>query len=353
MGILHSYLFRSVFSMTCLVLLVLIALGAFIEFLSQIEQIGTGGYDLFIAAQYVLLKLPRLAFGILPVSILIGALIGLGVLASNSELIVFRAAGVSLWRMANSLAITGLTIAIIGGAIGELIAPKLDLYARQIRAEAMHGGNADLNGSNAWIRDGNTFFNIQPIVDDLDRGGVYSFEIDFPNAISSMGRADSIQADGDDWTLVGMIESTFVGDKILNEGDVNVEQFRKLGDLLSISIVRESNMTAIELYRYIQYLESNDLNSGKYIIAFWSRMANLVGIVVMCILALPFLFGNLRSSGAGARTMVGILIGLGYFLMNRTLADSAAVFNLYPLFVAWMPTILLTAVTFLLLARLR
>jgi lipopolysaccharide export system permease protein len=353
MRIINNYLFGAVVSMTGLVLLVLIALGGFVEFLSQLEEIGTGDYDLITAIQYVLLKLPRLAFDLLPVSMLLGSLLGLGALASNSELIVLRAAGVSLWRMAASVALTGLAIAVIGGMIGELIAPKLDLYARQLRTEAKRSGQIDIAGARAWIRDGDTIFNVQPAIDGMDKGGVYSFEVNFPAEIISMGKADSIEADGDEWALLGLTETNFGANSVDLNQDPDPQRYSKLGDLLSISVVRESSMTAIELYRYVSYLSANGLAADKYEIAFWVRMAKIVGIAVMCVLALPFVFGNLRSSGAGSRMMIGTLIGLGYFLLNRTSVDSGAVFSLAPLVAAWAPTVLLAVITMLMLARVR
>ena len=204
MRIVNNYLFSSILSMTGIVLLVLLALGGFIEFLSQMDEIGQGDYDMVAALQYVLLKLPRLGFGLLPVSMLLGALLGLGALASNSELIILRAAGVSLWRMAASVITTGIAIALVGGIIGELIAPKLDLYARQFRAEAKGGDKMDIAGARAWIRDGNTIFNVQPAIDGIDQGGVYSFELEFPNGLAAMGRADAIEAEDEEWALRGL-----------------------------------------------------------------------------------------------------------------------------------------------------
>jgi lipopolysaccharide export system permease protein len=351
--IVNNYLFSSILSMTGIVLLVLLALGGFIEFLSQMDEIGQGDYDMVAALQYVLLKLPRLGFGLLPVSMLLGALLGLGALASNSELIILRAAGVSLWRMAASVITTGIAIALVGGIIGELIAPKLDLYARQFRAEAKGGDKMDIAGARAWIRDGNTIFNVQPAIDGIDQGGVYSFELEFPNGLAAMGRADAIEAEDEEWALRGLAETRFEPDRVTRSEDVDPQRYDKLGELLSISVVRDASMTGIELYRYVRYLQSNGLDAERYAIAFWSRMATVAGIALMCVLALPFVFGNLRQSGAGTRMMIGAIIGLGYFLLNRTMADSAAVFDLPPLMVAFVPTLLLAGVTALLLARVR
>ena len=97
---------------------------------------------------------------------------------------------------------------------------------------------------------------------------------------------------------------------------VNTEQAAKLSDLLAITAVRESSLTGAELWSYIKYLQSNGLESDRYEIAFWNRIATVAGIAVMCMLALPFVLGPLRSTGAGARMLIGTFIGIGYFLLS-------------------------------------
>jgi lipopolysaccharide export system permease protein len=73
----------------------------------------------------------------------------------------------------------------------------------------------------------------------------------------------------------------------------------------------------------------------------------------MCVLALPFVFGRMRSSGAGAKMVVGLLVGLVYFLTSRGLADGGQVYELDPLLIAWLPTVALMAATGVAILRSR
>jgi len=351
--VLNRYLFNAIIGTTALVILVLLSLGAFIEFVGQLDDLGEGNYDLWKAIQYVALKLPHHAMGLLPVSVLLGSLLGLGSLAAGSELIVMRAAGISPMRMARSVAVTGVIIAVVGGGIAEFVAPQMDLYARQLRAVAK-SGEADITGSSAWLRDGNLIFNVRPSIDGTDYGGVYIFRVDKGVFLSGIGRGDSVQSDADDeWALSNYKESEFVAGGVTIRTEVAQERVAKLTDLLSITAVRASSLTGQELWAYIKYLKANGLDADTYEIALWTRLATMVGVAVMCVLALPFVFGSLRSTGAGARMIIGILIGLGYFLLNRTFEDSSAVFDLNPVLVAWIPTALLIIGTVVGLRRLR
>jgi len=351
MRIINGYLFRAVAGSTGLVLLVLVSIGVFMQFVSQLDDLGQGDYTMWSAVQYVLLKAPRLAHDMVPVSVLLGSLLGLGALASGSELIILQAAGVSVRRIAGSVALTGMAIAAVSGAIGEFIAPELDLYARQMRA-MQKSGQADITGSSAWLREGDKIFNVRPSVDGIDNAGVYVFRMGSGPALTGIGRADSFEADDDTWVFRNYRESVLDNTGVRIADEIDAAQVNKLNDLLSITAVKDSSLTAPELYGYIRYLKTNGLDADRYEIVFWGRIATVAGIAVMCVLAVPFVFGSLRDTGAGARMIVGVLIGVGYFLLSRTMADSGAVFDLSPFLVAWLPTALLAVGTAFALNRM-
>ena len=73
----------------------------------------------------------------------------------------------------------------------------------------------------------------------------------------------------------------------------------------------------------------------------------------MPVLALAFVFGSLRSAGAGSRLMIGVMIGLSYFLASETLASSGQVFDLNPILVTFIPTLVLFLITVIALSRVR
>src|ERR1700686_3681823 len=90
---------------------VLLTLGALFVFISQQNDIGVGSYSAGDAFLFTLLNLPQQAFELLPIGAMIGALMGLGHLASGSELVVTRASAVSVWRMAWPVGLAGATLA--------------------------------------------------------------------------------------------------------------------------------------------------------------------------------------------------------------------------------------------------
>jgi len=355
MRVIRGYLFRSIIGTILLVLSVLMGLAAFIEFVTQLDDIGVGTYGVVQAFIYTLLKMPNYASQMLPMAVLLGALLGLGGLANHGELIILRAAGVSLNRLAVSVLWTGLVLSLFAFLLGSFVGPPLDNYARQFRAQAKHAGEGVSTGRSAWIRDGNSFLNVSRLTDDYRLGGVYIYRLNDDFTLASIGHADSAGVDdANQWVLSNLSESIFNAAGVKTSSSRRTTQQNNLSsDLVALTVVRPDSLASTELVRYISYLRSNDLDAQRYEVALWSRIAAAAAVAPMCVLALPFVFGRMRSSGAGARMVIGLLVGLAYFLTSRGLADGGQVYDLDPLFIAWLPTIALTVATMIALIRTR
>src|SRR5580704_19574102 len=112
MSVLDRYIVRAILGAVLLVMLVLLALGALFVFIDQQDDVGVGHYTALGALWYSLLNLPQLAYELLPITALIGSLLGLGSLARGSELTVIRAAGVSIARLAGTALLAGLILVL-------------------------------------------------------------------------------------------------------------------------------------------------------------------------------------------------------------------------------------------------
>lgn len=355
MRIIRRHLLRAIVTTTLLVLGVLLSLGAFIQFMSQLDDLGVGGYGVPQAMAWVMLKMPNVIFQMLPIAVLLGALLGLGTLASRSEFVVLQAAGVSPRDMARAVLVTGLLLALVAALLGEYVAPPLERYARQFRAMAKYGQVGLDAGESAWIRDRSLLLNVLAPTDDRPGGSVYVFRLNDNGSIAAIGRADSVSVEaGDRWMLENFSESRFGEDAVTTLHMAKSPALEGVNpDLLGLTVVRQETLSGVALYRYFKYLKRNGLDARHYELAFWSRIGTAVAVALMCVLAVPFVTGPLRSTGAGARLLLGLGIGLVWFLVSRTLADSGEIWNLNLTLMALLPTAFLAVVTAGIIARAR
>lgn len=356
MRLLRQYIAVSVLKGVGIVLAALLAIGSVAGFVAQLGSVGTGDYGLSGALLYVALRIPRLIFEMLPAAALIGGLLSLGQLAVHRELVVMRASGVSNIRLLGAVGTAGVALMLVMVLLGESLAPSLGAYAREMRTQALHQDVDMADGSGAWLREGNLIVGLRRQGRDVDmRGGILLFEFDGDGRLLQLARADSAHMDTNDgWLLTNFAETTFSGGVI--DADMQPEARRDYDlnpELVGLSEVRHDLLDTPRLKRYIDYLLANDLNADRYLIAYWSRIADVVAVPVMTILALPFVFGSLRSAGAGARLLVGLVVGLGYYVTGQLLVNTGEVFAMDPRIVAWAPTTLLVAITALACARMR
>jgi lipopolysaccharide export system permease protein len=353
-GILSQYLMRTILTSTALVLVVLLALAGLFEFISQLEDIE-GSYKTPQAILFAALRLPNLAFEMLPVSALIGSLLGLGGLAANSEIIVMRSSGLSVRKLAGMVAIAGFVMLIITGLLGEFIGPPLDYYARNMRNEARYGQDDNRFGSETWVKDGPVYLHLERVNAEFDFGNLYLFRFNSDNELASIAKAENAGLGDDDrWLLENFRETQFRGDGVQAVAStVTVESFEVNAEMLGSTMAKSSSLSVRGLLSYVDYLQRNDLDAGIYVSELWYRASRTAAVMIMPMLALAFVFGSLRSGGAGARLMIGVGIGLAYYLISEMLANSGQVFDLNPAFVAWLPSLVLLAITLIALARIR
>ena len=138
---LDRYIGTSVFFAIMAVLGIIVSLALLFAYIDELSDI-TATYGLLDAAIWVLLTVPRRIYEMLPMAALIGCLIGLGNLASSSELTIMRAAGVSIRRIVWAVMKPMLVIMLAGVLIGEYLAPWSENLAQANRAMAQGGGEA-------------------------------------------------------------------------------------------------------------------------------------------------------------------------------------------------------------------
>ena len=353
-GILSQYMMRTILTTTALVLVVLLALAGLFEFIAQLDD-TRADYQVPQVILFAALRLPNLAFEMLPVAALIGSLLGLGALAGNSEIIVMRSAGLSVTRLSGMVAISGLVMLIVTGLIGEFIGPPLDLYARDMRMEARSEKDDPRLGNETWVRDGPVYLHLERINSEFEFGTIYLFRFNDDSELASIAKAENSGIDeADNWILENLRETKFQEDGVqVVESSVAVESFEVNAELLGSSLAKPLSLSARGLLVYIDYLKRNNLDASQYESELWYRASRTLTVLIMPILALTFVFGSLRTGGAGGRLMLGVIVGLAYYLASETLANSGQVFNLNPALVNWLPPMALCLITIGAMLRIR
>ncbi|MGB6451382.1 MAG: LPS export ABC transporter permease LptG [Steroidobacteraceae bacterium] len=355
MKIIDRYIVRVILLMSGLVMAVMIALTLIVTFIGEQGDVGQGHYTAVSAFWYALLNVPQQAWELMPIAVLIGSLLGLGQIARGSELIVLRASGVSVARIAGSVLIAGFVLLAADVVLGELLAPSLQQAANQEKALERFS-NVSFGGGGAWVRDGDLILRVEGLSAARQFGGTLVFQLSPDHHLLALGQAARASAgESGLWRLSGYRESHFAPDDrvVASSAGERTLVSHITAEFLGLAAALPQDLDARALWTVIQYDRANALDPTAYVFAFWSRIARTVAIVFAVLLGIPFVLGVLRTAAAGSRMVVGLLIGLAFFFLQRLIASGTVVFRLDPIVLAWLPTLLLATVTLILLARAR
>lgn len=344
MKLFSRYLFQEIVYSILLMMLALLALFAFFDLIQELESLGKGTYGLGQILMFVLLSVPGHVYEVVPVAVLIGTMYALAQFGRNSELVVLRTSGISMAQMARPLLLVGALFAGVTFIGGELVAPVSEKAAQKMRIMATDSVIAQDFRSGMWVKDGNSFINIEDVLPDAGLVNVHIYEFDQDFHLRVISNAKTAHYNGKHWELSEVMQTDFA-DRSIHSQSFDKASWNSViqPELLSVLLVVPEKMSAWNLYSYIQHLSENRQKTTRYQIALWSKMTYPIACIVMVALALPFGFLQQRAGGISAKISIGIMLGISYQVLNRVFVHLGLLNDWPPPVSATIPTLLFLA----------
>ena len=304
--ILDWHIGRAILTHTLLVICVLVGLFSFVAFVNEMQDVGSGGYNFYQVMRYITLSVPQRTHELLPMACLLGTILGLSSLAAQSELVVMRAAGISLFRIVGAVMKMAGLFVIVNILLSELITPFTETLAQRGRAEALQETVDQQTDYGLWMRDQGTFISVGEVLPDLSLLDIRVFEFDNTRHMRSVVRAREGRFEDGHWKLEGVRQTFFENGKTRA---VKIESAAwnsgLVPDILSVFLVKPEQLSVWRLRRYIAHLKVNAQETARFELAFWQKIVAPFAVAVMVILAIPFVFGQLRSGSFGRNLFNG------------------------------------------------
>ena len=319
MRILDRYIGKILVRHIVVTIMVLVGLFTFVSFIDELTDLDRGGYGMLQVLQYVVLLIPKTLYEVFPMAALIGAILGLSTLARDSELIVMRASGVSIQRIVFSVVKVGCILAVVAMALGEVVSPYTETKAQQVRVNSLQ---ADIRKEKfgIWMRDENTYVKIGEVLPSLSLLDIKIFEFDERNFLRYLTVAEEgeYQIENQRWVLKGL-KRTMIDDNSSAADQVNVAHWTTRVDpnILRVFRIEPDQLSLWQLDKYIDHLHGNKQDTSNYELVFWSKIITPFATIVMLILSVPFVFKEARSGSLGRSLFFGIMVGLGFFILNK------------------------------------
>lgn len=354
MGRLDRYIIAHVLGLTAIVALGLLAIHTFVSFVSQIDEIGQGGFGYRELLLYTLWLAPSGLYVMLPIIAMLGTLMGLGTLASQSELTAMRASGVSLLRLGRATLFGGVLLGVVCVVLGDWLAPRGQIRADLLMTEAQSGVRSGLGGKPVWLREGDRVFQIRNLIAEDHIASVEVYTLGPDLNLSTASRVEEGRYRDGAWRFTGVRRTDFAAQNARATELAEVEWQGTLSpEVLRLFVLEADALSSAGLWRLLAYLRENKLDSRDYELALARKLVAPLTVMAMMLFAIPFVLGPLRNSGAGQRLFVGVLVGLVFYVINEVSANSGQLYGWNPLLAAGAPTLAFALIGLWRLSRVR
>lgn len=343
------------------------ALQLVFSYLSELDSLDDS-YTMGEAIKYIFYRSPYFLEQFIPTGALLGAVVGLGLLANKSELVVMRAAGVSVYRIVSWVLQPALIFVILALAINQFVLPTSNQLAKEIN-------DAD---SRSLVTSVRGYWTVQPRFESEDGGakpdGSDILYIDYADVNGNIGEVKRWHLDnnGNLQTAVHAEGGKYIGRESLDTTTGKLsEQYRyewqlnnmtelsinqgfessqaiAVSDTLSLPFAPESvylltrkaeDLSLTQLYEHRQFMRQQDQRSLSHELAFWQKLLSPLSILSLVIVACSFVFGSLRTHSLGLRIVVALLFGLLFSYVQDLVGFVSLATGFSPMLMVILPII--------------
>ena len=355
MTILQRYLAGKLVRGWFIVLLVLAAVFGLLGFIQELERV-TADYDAFAVARYTLLTLPQQVLGLAPVIALLGTIIALASLDKANELTVIRCTGMPLRKFLGAIAAPTLALMALLWFSSEFVAAPLHQQGEELRYTLRNLHSEVIPDGGVWSKSGKRYIHLGKMLQGYVPGDIDLYEFGNNGELLRTLHASRAVVNPDRrWIFEDVRKKELVNGNLhtTREPELEIANLWSPQELPTLTLSYES-MSLSVLRRYSQYLRSNGRPYQQYLSVFWQKLIMPLTFAAMVMLATPVSVsvGSGRSTGFGIKMATGAVVGISFYLGAQIVFALGLLLNLSIPMVSLVPTVLVTLLAGILLARM-
>lgn len=316
MSILANYVRKNSLFAIMAAVVALVLLKLIFDYLSELDSLSPT-YTFVDALRYIALTAPEALLNYMPVGALLGAVVGLGLLANNSELVVMQSAGLSRFNIVNWVIQPAVILVALGLLVGQFVLPTTNLLAHQVKQSNPLLSSA-VNGY--WDKQDNRIIAIDYADAKGELKNIHIWQFNPNGTLQSLSQADtghylnqSSQTDKNSrWQLDRLTVLNIGSDGRASQQTLPQQSVTLPIEPLSIYLLtrRPDDMSLTDLWQHRQFLANNHRRSLEHEVAFWKKILSPFSVLSLVLVACSFVFGSLRSQSLGFRIVMALLFGL-------------------------------------------
>ena len=334
------------------------------SFIDISDKLFKGQVSLRTTLAFLFWSTPEFLTYIIALAVLLSGLVTIGLLTKNSELIVMRACGISLYRTAMPMLAFAVGAAAVIFGLQETVLATSNRHADQLRHLIRTGSPQTFGVLNRkWIvgRNGEVYHYqyYDPRQQELHHLSVFEFDPADHRLVSrqfvqkAKYTADARPDATPEWTLdQGWLREFGSGNDVKFTRFTDQVQRFEPAEYFVTEAREPELMNFVQLRRYIGELRASGYNVLEHEVGLYRKLAFPFVTIVMTLIAVPFAVTTGRR-GAMYGIGVGIVLALIYWVMISIFAAFGASGVLDPMLAAFAPNLVFGAVAAYLLFTVR
>jgi len=342
---LSTYIARQFFTWFCSVYGAMLSISFLLDYIELLRRGATKtGVTLGVLLEMAALKLPHTAQEVMPFAVLFGTMLAFWRLTRSNELIIARAAGLSVWQFLAPAVLVALFVGILAITVFNPIAASMQATYEQLETQFLKqtGDQMALSNSGLWLRQsepggGEVIIHGNRIVaPELLLGEVTLFYLNRQHQFTSRIEAKSAQLDNGAW-IIGHAERWENGDQPQSVPDMRLPT-KFTTSRLEESLASPDTMSFWSLPGFISLLEKSGFSAQRHRLQFNILLARPFLFAAMVLVAATFSLRMQRRGGVTLMIIGGIAAGFVlYFVSNIVFALGLSA-KLPVSLAAWTPT---------------
>jgi LPS export ABC transporter permease LptF/LPS export ABC transporter permease LptG len=346
-SIIDLYVLRRFLYQFLLIMLAFLFLFEIFTFFELAEDIRRHNVPFMIVIRYFVFLIPYSFYQFTPLGALVSVLVTLGILSKNNEIIAFKASGISLYRLAVPLLISGLVIAAALLILDDTYLPYANQRQDELRAVIKGRPAQTHTRPERWIFGENSKVYNYDLFDSKEKlfGGLTIIELD-PATFQMRRRVFANRAQWLDNENTWVLESGWIRDfsngAVTHYAPFKVISFPEMTEPPSYfhrEVIQAFQMSWRELRRYIAGLRTAGFDVASLTVQLHKKLAYPLIAPISMMLAIPFAL-LVGSRGAVGGIALGIGIGIAYWALSALTEAMGGIGQLPPFLAAWSPDLI-------------
>lgn len=310
-------------------LVLLLALFSVLGLVELLEDVGKGSFTILNAMSVITLEIPNRVIELLPISVLLGSVMGLGILVNNHEVSAMRASGLAISSFSKVIIFISLILSAFVFLAQNYLVPAAEKQAQRIKAHTIDQTNYTADGF--WSKKNNQLIRIESLAGNNAATSIEIYQLSETGKILRIITAENAKI-----RLNGLWELKTVVDRTLNPtAKVSKKIIPSLlwqsflsSEQLDALVTPPHALSTYELLSYIKVNRRDGVDTRSHKLILWQRLVFPISLVAMGIIGIPIALSSIQARSTGVRSLFAGGIGIGFYLFQQMAGHLATLLEL-------------------------